>query len=1097
MSTSSTTPSSQQEMEPIEMSDLSEGSSKTSSVDLKQQISSTPSGDDVERVSDDAVKDRNRSSWATINVLGKNEMYPGQKNNEVKTTRYNAFSFIPLSFLEQFRILSNVYFTIVLIITFLPWSPVHWAFQLAPMMVVFIVSMARAGIEDLMKHKEDKKQNNLPVMAYRNHEWVNIPAKDLVVGDIVKLTDDTHVIADMLFVDSNQDQQLCYYSETNLNGETAVKAMQCHPAFIGQNVIEYLTQNTWSIDLMEPDRELTKFDARLRKGSEFWPISVSNVLLRGVSTHYTDDIICVVLRTGHDTKIMKNIKHPPAKLTAFDRNLNRMLIIIFVFKICLVFICTFIGVHFDEGKKNFKLLQQLYPGYGESFLQFFVQYFILYSYMFPISLTVTIELIRLYHKIIMNFDAEMDDLEFDHARAHNSNVIGQLGLITHILTDKTGTLTENIMELLKFGTDCGIFDADNFLKGLELNPQSITSSLPLLLAMAVCNNVIVHKKHDGTLEYNSDSPDESAFVAFAAKCNVKLIERGLTAIKINVCGIEKEYKILAVLPFNSDRKRMSVLVQSGSDPAILYCKGADNVISERSQGTFEYQDVVDDFASTGLRTLVFTSKEIKDDELLPWLQNYREAEASLQNRDIRVADCAEQIENGLVTIGVSGVEDRLQPNVPESIAWMRDAGIKIWVLTGDKLETAIAIGKTSGVIIPKSEMIIISSDDSDVVGSKLHEVLNNFSTFRQPVLIVTAHAVEHAMNNHLKTFMQVADQCTAVILCRVSPYMKASITSHVRECGAMTLAIGDGANDVGMIQVAHCGIGVYGREGSQAAHSSDIAIPRFRHLCRLLGVYGHWAYRRFATVAVYMIYKNFVFIVVQLWFAIDTLFSPTSYYNDFLMSCFNLIFTVLPPFIFGFWDQDLPQDTLLDHPKLYKIEYDPMNPLHLIYYLIISVWQSLCSYYTVTLCLPNESLTEDGTISYFIAIYICIFQIIVWGNYFDVCSFIFYGINIFLALAIILLYCAFFNYQLTKIIENTLRHGAVWFVWIIGVLAGLLPGYLYDTIKRHFVPTPVRIYEERNYKNKNSKVVEEVEGEKKRSSQIEANTSDSEEEEKQ
>ena len=999
-----------------------------------------------------------KSVWAKININGQNLKYPGQKGNEVRTTRYRWFTFLPMTLFEQYRSLTNVYYIIVLIISFLPQSPISYLFQLVPMIIILIVSMVKAGIEDLLKHNEDNKRNRAPVTVYRDGHFVKVKAQDIRVGEIVKISEDSMVPADLLFIGSSQEAGLCYYSETNLNGETAVKTMQTHPAFDKQNAIELISRNHFVAEVGEPDRILTKFDARLTNGNEVWPISINNILLSGCTTHFTENILGIALRTGHDTKIMKNVRKTPSKLTRFDKNLNIVLIIVFIFKIILCFICTFVGVHFDNGRE-FPLMKDLYPGYGTSFYEFFTQYFVLYSYLFPISLMVTIEIIRLFHKILISHDPELYDPEFGHAIAHNSNVICQLGQITHILSDKTGTLTENQMELLRFATYAGSFKAAEFIDSIEADPTLAESNMPLLLAMAVCNNVIVHKKRDGTIEYNADSPDEAAFVDFASKCGVRLLERNISSITVDIRGKSSIFEILALIPFTSDRKRMSIVVKKSDQPAIIYTKGADNIMADRTNN-FECQDTVNEFASEGLRTLVFSSREMKDEELLPWLKQYHDAENSIENREQKIFESGDLIENELFYLGVTGVEDRLQPEVPETIKWVRKAGIKLWILTGDKLETAIAIGKTSGVIDSKSEMMIVSATESQAVGKKLDALLGNINSFDSPILIITADAVEHAINNYFEKFMILADKCDSVILSRVSPFMKAHVTELIKSRKRQVLAIGDGANDVGMIQVADMGVGVYGREGTQAALSSDFAIPRFKHLRRSLMMHGHWVYRRFAQVAIIMIYKNICFIFAQLWFAFDTLCSPTSYYNSFLMSCFNLVFTALPPFIYGFWEQDVQQDILLANPQLYRQEYDPLSVGNLIYFIILGLYQSLACYFGPRICMPEYSLNENGTTTYIAMLYTVIVQIILWMENQNTGTYIVWAINIILAPIIIIVYIYLFVSSYIHVITHAMATANMWMTIIITIIAAILPGFLINYTRQRFWPTQHRVYRE-------------------------------------
>ncbi|KAK8900090.1 hypothetical protein M9Y10_002412 [Tritrichomonas musculus] len=1009
----------------------------------------------------DQTSSNSYTPWATIDVLGENPEYPGQKDNEVKTTRYTPLTFLPLTLFENFRNLSNVYFLIVLIVTFLPISPVSWIFQLLPLVFVILVSMVKSAIEDLMKRADDKRRNRQIIHVYRNNQFKDIHAYQLKVGDVLQITEDEMVPADLLYIGSSQEEKLCYYSETNLNGETAVKTMSCFPAFQKSDPLEEITKKQYKVDVSEPDRDLTRFDARMRCGDQFWAISIHNVLLRGVSTHYTENVLGIVLRTGHDTKIMKNIKHPPAKMTSFDKNLNKMLIVIFIINLVICLVSAGIGV-FRERKSSFHIIQDLVrsSSQAKSYGEYFVQFFILYSYFIPISLMVTIELCRLFHKIIIDFDPEFYDPEFGHASAHNSNQIGQLGLVTHVLSDKTGTLTENIMEMLKFTINDGHFDAHDFIKAIDADPNMATPAIPFLISLALCNNVIVHLSSSGKIEYNADSPDEAAFVNFAASCGVRLLARDLTSMTLDICGQRKIYHILAVLPFNSDRKRMSILVKADNEDAVLYCKGADNVIRERSI-EFNCTDIVNTYAATGLRTLVFTQRKIIEPEFSEWTRIFHEAESSLQNRDEKVESAAALVEKNLNVIGVTGVEDRLQPQVPETIDWLRSAHIKIWILTGDKLETAIAIGRTSGVILPSSDVLIISNEEKETVKRRLRVLTDDFDSFNRPVLIVTARAVEYCLNDYFEEFMGIAQRATSVILSRVSPFMKAQVTHAVRDHGGMTLAIGDGANDVGMIQVAHVGVGVYGREGSQAAQSADFAIPRFRHLVRLLTVHGHWSYYRFSNVAMIMLYKNFAFILCQFWFSFFCLWSPTSYYNDFFLSCFNLVFTVLPPFIFGFTEQDLPQQILIKTPDLYPVQYDPMKVKNLVYYLILAVYQSVVCYFGTYFNMGDDSLVANGIVSYLTVVFTVIVQIIIWTNYHNIIGFIAYPVNIVFVPIITIIDLACFNPPLKGVFTHTLSSAYSWLGIISSVVVAVLPSFIIEYTQKRFAPTKTRIYQEK------------------------------------
>jgi phospholipid-transporting ATPase len=922
--------------------------------------------------------------------------------------------------------------------------------------------MIKAAIEDILKGRQDKQRNLQPVTIYRDGDWRDVAASEIHVGDILRMDKDDLVPSDLLYIGSDEPSKLCYYSEMNLNGETAVKTMNCYPLFRDCDPIEFLKGTSFMIDVPEPDPDLTHFDAKLRSGNSFWPISIHNVLLRGTSTHYTEKVLGIVLRTGHDTKIMRNVKHPPAKLSSFDRTMNALLILIFIVHTVLVLASAGIGAILERRMK-FGWIRALYPSGFEAFANYMLQYLILYSYLIPVSLSVTIEFLRLYHTILIDWDPDIYDPDFGTATARASNQIVQLGLVTHVLTDKTGTLTENDMQMLEFWTPAGIYVATDFVEDLVDDDQLFNDNLHFLIALAVCNNVIVHPGRDGALEYRADSPDEAAFVSFAAECGVKLISRRSGDLTLDIRGTSKVFRILAHIPFDAQRKRMSLLVEAEGESPILFCKGADQMMMHRVSH-YSQSDIVCEFATAGLRTLIFTSRIIGGEELEIWLPAYEEDAAALIHRDERVAARGEDIEVRLDVIGVSAVEDRLQQDVPRSIRWLRDAGLKIWMLTGDKLETAIAIGRTSGLMRQRSDPLVIAADDEATVKRKLQTILEEFGGYRAPVLVVTERAVELCLGkNVIEEFMKVADKMTSVILARVSPLMKSQVVAAVKETGSMTLAIGDGANDTEMIQVAHVGVGVYGREGSQAAQSADFAIPRFRHLIRLLAVHGHWTYNRFSVAAMMQLYKNFMFILNQTWFTFDTLGSPTSLFNDFCLGVFNLVFTLVPPFAYGGWNQDLPQDVLLARPPLYAVAENAMAKVNLIWVFLLSIWQSASCYFSVRWTMGNDSLQVAGVVCYLTCVFMVIIQLLLWSDTLTSVTLTAYIVNVLAIPIVLYLYMGVFSHEMRGDLQGSLTRLFPWLGILVAMVVGLLPGFTAQYIKNRFFPSKARLVRERLY----------------------------------
>lgn len=436
------------------------------------------------------------------------------------------------------------------------------------------------------------------------------------------------------------------------------------------------------------------------------------------------------------------------------------------------------------------------------------------------------------------------------------------------------------------------------------NEQS-QSLVHFFSALALCHTVIPELDEDDKIEYKAQSPDEAALVATARDLGFTFVAREQDNVIVDIMGEQKTMILLNVLEFNSTRKRMSVIMRSPQDgKVILLCKGADSVIYERlSKGLEELDDEASKrqlkvreetlqhlatFANegntnikkrkqctnclTGLRTLCIASRVIEEDEYQQWAARYKAASNSIRNREEQIEQVCEEIESSLTLIGGTAIEDKLQEGVPDTIALLAQSGIKIWVLTGDKVETAINIGFACNLLT--HEMLLISinakseEDTMDQLQKALLEVREK-SESEPCALIIDGESLKYALEKddcRLK-LLSLGTQCRAVVCCRVSPMQKAKVVNLVKKgLKVMTLAIGDGANDVSMIQEANVGIGISGEEGRQAVMASDYAIAQFRYLGKLLLVHGRWSYLRTSEMILTFFYKNIMWTLVLFWY---------------------------------------------------------------------------------------------------------------------------------------------------------------------------------------------------------------------------------------
>lgn len=854
------------------------------------------------------------------------------------------------------------------------------------------------------------------------------------------------------------------------------------------------------------------------------------MLLRGCILRNTRWCFGLVVFAGRDTKLMQNSGKTIFKRTKSDGLLN---ILIMGIVLALLTMCLFSSLacaiwEMISGRYFIKFLpreafipQDSFTGATITAILTFFSYLIVLNTVVPISLYVSVEVIRYCQSLLIDFDEKMFYSPKDaYAKARTTTLNEELGQVEYVFSDKTGTLTQNLMtfnkctiagkiygevkdvatgemvdvtsenehlfETINFSKHNPKYYEDNFkfydsnlLEQVQENNYEVHEFFTLL---ALCHTVMSEDKN-GRLEYQAQSPDEAALSSAARNFGFVFKNRTSTTIEIDVLGKTETYELLAILDFNNVRKRMSVIVRApnNGNKIILYCKGADSVIFEHlgsGPTSNKVRDMTTDhlehFAGVGLRTLCLAKKELSEEVYLKWQKEFHNACTSIEEREEKVDKCYEDIERDLQLLGATAIEDKLQDNVPQTIANLIAANIKVWVLTGDKQETAINIGYSCELLNDEMcEIFIVDGcypeevdrqlkrcqkqinkmlryqqygraspkltaankqhhhhhhnphshphqnrkhhNSSNKSPSRHHKRKkqsassgaarrgresrtqsranlslssqsnlntttnyqnNNNSRFNsvshdpyspvndpsnnslrmnnipgnvdnlimmnplnkplqakqqqqqqfhqsnkdsnnnsgsllniniQPIaedspiaedqasstpvtpsratpsqiplgggdpsggfaLVISGHSLAHALcPNREELFLDVSCQCKSVICCRVTPLQKALVVDLVkRHKKVITLSIGDGANDVSMLKMAHIGVGISGQEGMQAVLASDFSIAQFSYLERLLLVHGRWSYFRMCKFLRYFFYKNFSFTLCNLWYA--------------------------------------------------------------------------------------------------------------------------------------------------------------------------------------------------------------------------------------
>ncbi|KAJ7128986.1 calcium transporting ATPase [Mycena crocata] len=892
-------------------------------------------------------------------------------SNFVSTSKYNLATFIPKFLTEQFSKYANLFFLFTACIQQVPdVSPTQKYTTIVPLGVVLLASAFKEVQEDLKRHQSDSELNArlakvlTPESTFADRKW-----KDIRVGDVVRLESDDFIPADMILISSSEPEGLCYIETSNLDGETNLKIKQASTHTSSMTAPALVNTLRGSLRSEQPNNSLYTFEGTLDLVTSTGvpkqvPLGPDQVLLRGAQIRNTPWVYGLTVFTGHETKLMRNATAAPIKRTAVERQVNVQIVFLFILLLALSIgssIGGSIRAWFFSTQQWYLFESTSVGGRAKSFIEDILTFIILYNNLIPISLIVTMEVVKFQQARLINSDLDMYYARTDTpALCRTSSLVEELGQIEYVFSDKTGTLTCNEMEFRccsiagvaysevveegkrgegeegkengwrTFAEMQGVLNDDQnpFVSAASEDSMEKEVVKDFLTLLAVCHTVIPEIK-DGKTIYQASSPDEAALVAGAELLGYQFHTRKPKSVFVNIQGQSQQFDILNVCEFNSTRKRMSTVVRMPNGKIKIYCKGADTVILERLSKNQPYTEKtmvhLEDYATEGLRTLCLAYRDIPEQEYRQWAAIYDQAAATINGRGDALDQAAELIEKDLFLLGATAIEDKLQDGVPDTIHTLQMAGIKVWVLTGDRQETAINIGMSCRLISESMNLVIVneetSHDTQQFLAKRLSAIKSQRSTgeLEDLALVIDGKSLGFALEKEIsKIFLELAIMCKAVICCRVSPLQKALVVKLVKKNQkAILLAIGDGANDVSMIQAAHVGVGISGVEGLQAARSADVAISQFRFLKKLLLVHGAWSYRRLSKLILYSFYKNITLYMTQFWFAFFNNFSGQIAYESWTLSMYNVLFTVLPPLVIGVFDQFVSARILDRYPQLY------------------------------------------------------------------------------------------------------------------------------------------------------------------------------------
>ncbi|CAN0906826.1 Probable phospholipid-transporting ATPase 4 [Linum grandiflorum] len=861
-------------------------------------------------------------------------------SNYISTTKYNVLSFLPKALFEQFRRVANIYFLLAACLSLTPVAPFSAVSMIFPLAFVVGISMAKEALEDWGRFMQDMKVNSRKTYVHQGDGHFSCKTWEKIqVGDVIKVEKDQFFPADLLLLSTSYEDGICYVETMNLDGETNLKIKRALEVTLPLDDDDTFKSFLGMIKCEDPNPSLYTFVGNFEYDRQVYPLDPSQVLLRDSKLRNTAFIYGVVVFTGFDSKVMQNSTKSPSKRSRVERKMDKIIYILFSFLV-LISLMSSIGfaVKIKFQMPDWWYMQPLKPeelydpkSASKSGLAHLITALILYGYLIPISLYVSIEVVKVCQAMFIDQDIHMYDEETGNtAKARTSNLNEELGQVDTILSDKTGTLTCNQMDFLKCsiaGHPYGVrssevelaaekqmamdledqddristssrgntgtrsswersgdpeieletvitardekeykhaikgfsFEDSRLMDGNWVNEPNPDVLMLFFRILAICHTAVPELNEEtGTFTYEAESPDEGAFLVAAREFGFEFFKRTQSSVSVRerMRGgkvIVREYKLLNLLEFTSKRKRMSVIVQDEDGQILVMSKGADSIIFDRlSKNGRTYEEAttkhLNDYGEAGLRTLVLAYKKLDETEYNAWNNEFVKAKTSIgADREVMLERVADIMEKDFILVGATAVEDKLQQGVPQCIDKLAQAGLKLWVLTGDKMETAINIGYSCSLLRQGMKQIVISALNSDNLAQDSKQtfvfvsqqamkdnILNQLTNASQMIklekdphaafaLIIDGKTLTYALEDDMKhQFLALAVDCASVICCRVSPKQKALVTRLVKEgTGRTTLAIGDGANDVGMIQEADIGVGISGVEGMQVSITSD------------------------------------------------------------------------------------------------------------------------------------------------------------------------------------------------------------------------------------------------------------------------------------
>ncbi|XP_023377576.1 phospholipid-transporting ATPase IG isoform X2 [Pteropus vampyrus] len=874
------------------------------------------------------------------------EAYVAQRfcDNRIVSSKYTLWNFLPKNLFEQFRRIANFYFLIIFLVQVIVDTPTSPVTSGLPLFFVITVTAIKQGYEDWLRHRADNEVNKSTVYIIENAKRVRKESEKIKVGDIVEVQADETFPCDLILLSSCTSDGICFVTTASLDGESNCKTHYAVRETIALCTAESIDTLRAAIECEQPQPDLYKFVGRINIYSNNLEavarsLGPENLLLKGATLKNTKKIYGVAVYTGMETKMALNYQGKSQKRSAVEKSINAFLVVYLFILLTKAVVCTTLKYvwqstpYNDEPWYNQKTQKERDTLKVLKMFTDFLSFMVLFNFIIPVSMYVTVEMQKFLGSFFISWDKDFYDEEINEgALVNTSDLNEELGQVDYVFTDKTGTLTENSMEFIECCIDGHKYKGvTQETDGLSQTDGSLTyfdkadknREELFMRALCLCHTVQIKTNDavDGATEsaeltYVSSSPDEIALVKGAKKYGFTFlgIQNGHMRIENQRKEIE-EYELLHTLNFDSIRRRMSVIVKTQAGDIILFCKGADSAIFSRVQNhEIELTKThVERNALDGYRTLCVAFKEIAPDDYERIDRQLIEAKMSLQDREEKMEKIFDDIETNMNLIGATAVEDKLQDQAAETIEALHTAGLKVWVLTGDKMETAKSTCYACRLFQTSTELLELTTktiEESERKEDRLHELLIEYrkkllhdfpkssrnlkkawTEHQEYGLIIDGSTLslilnstqDSGSNNYKSIFLQICMKCTAVLCCRMAPLQKA---------------------------------------------------------------------------------QNLCFILPQFLYQFFCGFSQQPLYDAAYLTMYNICFTSLPILAYSLLEQHINIDTLTSDPRLYmKISGNAMLQLGpFLYWTFLAAFEGIVFFFGTYFLFQTSSLEENAKV---------------------------------------------------------------------------------------------------------------------------------------